>query len=274
MKVKKIRTKHVFILFITAFLVISCGENLFKNLSTQDTSDAIFEDALKLIDSQDYNDAIAKILSLPAEYQQNTEVREALAGAYAGQCGMNFVNLVTELGKSSTETFFKQLMNVYQTKDPVITGCLQSETIMKNFGSAAVRTADQNFFLLIYGFAKIGLFLRNFADTNKDGVTDATFNVCQDASISDTNVKELFIGLGLILENFSGITSQIANANAGTGITSITTLCTNAGLNCAITDVASVTDPTSDSFRDILNTNYLGIGSCALTDLAIVGCCP
>ncbi len=274
-------TKPSWTALITVFTLVfslSCGQNTFVDMSIKDSDAAIFEDALKLIDKQEYAEAITKLESLPSSYQSTTNVKEAMAGAYAGHCGMHFIQLVTELGKTTTATFFKQLMNVYQLNaSPTLASCLRAETLMKSFGTASERTADQNFFLLIYGFAKIGLYLRGLADTDQDGNKDGTFDVCATGSFSDNNVKEVFTGLGLILENFSGVTSQIANANAGTGVTSLTAICTallGSAAECAITDTASVDSDSVDAMRDLLNSDSLGIGSCNLTGGAIIGCCP
>lgn len=265
----------VLITILMLLISPSCGQNTFVDMSIKDSEDAVFEDALKLIDQQEYASAISKIESLPSSYQANTEVREALAGAYAGHCGMHFIQLVTALGGSTSATVFKQLMNVYQSNaTPTLSSCLRAENLMKSFGSASVRTPDQNFFLLIYGFAKIGLFLRGLADVDQDGNKDAGFNICSTGSLSDANVQEIFTGLGLILENFSGITSQIANANAGTGVTSISALCTTLGTNCAITETSSVDASMIDAMRDILNSDSIGIGTCNMTGVAMAGCCP
>ena len=263
------------ILGMFLFLSLSCGQNTYVDMAIKDSEDAVFEDALKLINRQEYAAAISKIQSLPTSYQANTEVREALAGAYAGHCGMHFIQLVTQLGETSSRTVFSQLMNVYRTNSsPPLASCLQAESLMKSFGNASVRTADQNFFMLIYGFAKIGLYLRSLADTDQDGTKDAGLNICDSNSLSDNNVKELFTGMGLILENFAGVTSQIANANAGTGITSISTLCTTLGTSCAITETTSVDGTMVGAMRDILNSDSIGIGSCNLTGVAMAGCCP
>jgi hypothetical protein len=274
MQRKKTLRCTCFALFLATYIITSCGENAFKSLAVKDSGDAIFEDALNLIDQQDYDTAITKILSLPSSYLSNTDVKEALAGAYAGKCGLHFLNLVTELGKTSATTFFMQLMTVYQTKTPQIASCLLSEDVMKSFGTVGQRTSDQNFFLLIYGFAKIGLFLRHFADADQNGATDATFDSCDATDISDANVRELFTGLGLMVENITGITTTIAGGNADDGLNAITALCTSFGVDCAITNTSSVTNDMVSTMRDLMKSNTIGIESCALVGAAMAGCCP
>lgn len=270
---RKLKTTCL-ILFLSTYIITSCGENMFKSMAIKDSNDAIFEDALKLMDEQDYDTAISKILSLPSSYQSNKDVKEALAGAYAGKCGLHFLSLVTELGTASASTFFKQLMNAYQTKSPLLANCIASENLMKSFGSVGARTSDQNFFLLIYGFAKIGLYLRFYADQDQNGTTDATFDSCDATDISDNEVKEVFTGLGLVIENISGLTATMSGGSASDGLDDITAICTGLGISCAITDTASVTPAMVATMRDLMKSDTIGIEGCALTGGAMAGCCP
>lgn len=273
---KKINLRFLLLLPVILCLSNSCGQNVFKDMSSKDTNQAIFADALKLMNEQNYDAAIAKLLTLPTSYQENVDVREALAGAYAGQCGLNFLNLVSTLTSSTSTPLFLQLMTAYTSTTPVLSGCLAAETIMKNFGSAVDRTADQNFFLLIYGFAKIGLYLREKLDPNDDGVAEIDPCDSSGSGISDADIQQIFTGLGLILENFSAVTSQIANANSGSAITSISALCSSllgSAAACAITDTSGITAGMIATMRDLLKSNSLGVGNCSSTGGAIATCC-
>lgn len=270
--------KHLrFVLAAALLFQVSCGDNLLGSLSNKDSDEALFHDALALMNKQDYEAAIEKILSTSEDFRSRPHVRNKLAGAYAGKCGLSSLfQFIQSLTGTTSDSSFEVLMKAFQSTNPSLSDCLTSEGIMKSFGNAAQRTSDQNLFFAIFGFAKIGLHLRNFADTDGNGTVDAGFDSCSNASISDAAIQQVFTGLGIALENMVTFLSSIASSQVGTEILDIQATC-DAALGagaCDITDTSLVTPPMIQAMRSFLKSSDFGIENCPLTGAAVLGCCP
>lgn len=258
-------------------MITSCGGNLYNDISTKDSAAALLEDAKNLLDSQDYSTAITKLLEMKNSHSQeylicNTEdgvrncPREVLAGAYAGRCGFNFLTFVGSLGNSSGAVF-KFLMNSFTDATVSPDDCYEAQKVIETIGTGTQLTSDQQIFMALLGMAKMGIYLRNDADTNQDGATDGTFDSCDSSKLSDAHVKQVITGLGLFL------TYSAALSTGGSATSDLTDLSGICGAACSITDPSSssLDSTVTDSFRDIIKSLQYGIESC---DPLLPTCCP
>lgn len=275
-------------LFIIAFLLCmttSCEEqpNLLGNLASTGGDAAIYEEARKKVDDREWDSAISMMtLELSATYQARSDVKETLAGAYAGKCGLEFVNLATSLANSnSVSQLYGFFMTAMKNKIVVPSACDSAQAVIESFGNSAARTADQNLFLTIVGMAKAGAWIRIKADQDLaglgNGTMDAGFNPCDNTAFPDQNVIQATVGLGLVLNNVTTISSRLA----GSTLNDINTFNANclAALqvldptvtSCDLTDVAFVTSKKA-LFRSLLNEgSTIGFGGC-VTDTAFTAC--
>ncbi len=269
--IKKIMTFWMVISFLST---VGCT-NIFKNGAKKDSDEAIFEDIQKSVDASDWDTALTQFNSLSASFKTRKQVIEAWAGAYAGKCGLNFLNYVDALTNASLAgtTFFKYIMAGFASTAVLPAYCDLAQTKMEEISAlASERSADENFFMAILGLVKIGTYLRSVADIDPaDGATDDAFNSCSTDSLSDANLNSIITGMGLVTANISAL----AALGISGGLTALNAEC---GGSCGITDPASVTALNRDIFRDILKTGSgnptlaSGIESCV--DPLVIPCCP
>lgn len=247
-------------------------------MAKKDSDEALFEDALKKIDTAEYGTAVEKILSTSAAFQAKTEVKEALAAAYAGKCGLDFATYSTALGSASLtgSTFFKYLMNTVKTISVSEADCKSAETAIKSIGATALeRSSGQNFFMAFLSMFKIGAYLKTSADTNADGEAD-NGDTC--ALLSDDQVTEVITGFSLLLENLTAVTSALSG-DASSTLTTLQAGCALMTPNpCSKIDASGVVAGDIDSMKDLLRTAVAnptlaaGIGDCV--DPTVAPCCP
>lgn len=275
------------LLIITSILCMttSCGNptNVLGGMASRDSDAAVYEEARKKLDDREWDAAITMMtVDLSATYQARTDVKETLAGAYAGKCGLEFVTFVAGLASSnSIAQLYGFFMSAMKNKIVVPAACDSAQTILESFGNAAARTADQNLFLTIIGMAKAGAWIRIKADQDNSGLgngtMDAGFNPCNNVSFPDENVIKATVGLGLVLNNVTSISSRIAgstlndintfNANCLVALQAIDPTVTT----CDLTDVAFVTSKKA-LFRSLLNEgSTIGFGGCT-TDTPFTAC--
>jgi hypothetical protein len=258
---------YLVISFFLSTMNLSCAGNFYKATAQKETSPALVEAARNALDLLDYDTAITSLLLLQTKDLTSymtckTDLgirncpRELLAGAYAGRCGFTLLPFSASIS-SSTGAVFKFLMNSFTSVNVVPADCYKAQQVMETF-TAAELTADQKLFLALLGMAKMGTYLRSSADTDKDGVTDATFDSCSTSKISDADVKQVITGMGLFITYSASLSST---GSATSSLTTISTLCTGLGINCSITDPnsSSITTSIVDTFRDLIKSTDYGV---------------
>lgn len=272
------------ILFFS-FVLLSCSGNSLSSFANKETDEAYFEDAQKLLNDGKYTLALEALAKLSAAYNERTDVRETLAGAYAGQCGMEFLSLVASITNSSGTplSFFMRLFQRTESARPL--SCNSAQTTMELFGNSTARTSDQNLFMFFLGISKIGLLLRSAADSNpNDGSMDSTFSSCANRSnLNDADVDVLITGFGLVFDNLAAVGASIAGSGAISALSTFQTTCqTITGIaNCAITSSSQINATTRTFFRELIMTSDFGIGSsCTVIQVGFPNgsggtfCCP
>lgn len=280
MSLKQVSVFKIALICLISLSMVSCGGNFLKNVSVKVTGETLLEDAKIALDDSDYTTAISKLETMRVDYNSTYMIcktedgvrtcpREILAGAYAGRCGMNFFTFVSSLS-SLSGAIFLSIMNAFTTIDVIPDDCWQAQSVMQSIPAAEL-TSDEKFFLAILGLAKIGVYLRYRADTDKNGTTDATYSSCTNSStngITDNDLRHVITGLGLFITYSSSVSSSIPTTN----LTAISVVC---GPGCTKTDPtdSTIDATTLDTFRDILKTSDYGVEA-TCTSATLPTCCP
>lgn len=281
--------KLLFTFLLSTFLASCTGNNAFTQFSNQTSDEAIYQEALKKIDQLAWQEAIDLIeTQMSAGYQQNTNVRESLMGAYAGKCGLSFVTLINGLS-TATGGIFSMALGAFGGVTVDTASCDSAVTILQSLGTSVQRTQNQNFYAAILGLAKLGVNLHNTLDQETsgagDGTVDAGWDSCPDPGAStagrltDAEVKKAITGVGLIFENVATLVTAMGTGNAGVNsLDAAKTECESlAGAgNCTITDEnsAAITPEMIRFFRRMISSSSLGLGTCDINDMATPSCCP
>ncbi len=100
--------------FLFIFLIAGCSGNIFDETAKTNTPAAIYYQAQLKMNDGDYNTAIALLQSLGPTYLSQRDVALVYASAYSGRCGLNFVNLITQLESvGSANTIFIYFMQLF-----------------------------------------------------------------------------------------------------------------------------------------------------------------
>jgi hypothetical protein len=270
------KAKIFFILIF--FTCVSCS-NLFMPATNKTTDKALLYEAKKLIDAQNYTEAITYLNQLTPEFIADNKIRITFASAYAGACGMEFITFFGNIKSGISGAFFKLFMNLFTNRTANYNYCKLAELKIKEIGvdaptrDVATGEKEANFFMAILAMAKAGALLRVKADIDNDGSKDAGFDVCtNDATtgLLSAEIDELITAFGLFIENIP----YLLGADSTASITGpITAVCPT----CLVTDISTITDPTTlqtirTFYRKLLESSSTGIGSC--TDNPLITCCP
>lgn len=271
--------------FLLSLTQLQCA-NFLEPMTPKDTNEAYLYSARKKIDAGKYLEAITDLNALETDFAANNEVRVIFASAYAGACGMEFIpffNNISSANITPPNTFFKFLRGSFIDKATTPSYCILAEGKLKEIGATgALRLAamhgskEVNMLMAILAMAKIGSVLRTTSDvdgTNSlgDGNTDASFNACTNNSsnITDDEVLEVATGFGLFIENLTSLLGSGSDAETalGTISTVLTAICDlTPSDKCVILDVSTLAPADKaelvDTYRDLLSTDTLGIGSC------------
>lgn len=280
--------KFLLIIFLSPFFSSCTGNNAFTQFSNQTTDEALYQEALKKIDQLAWAQAIDIIENqISAGYQQRTNVRESLMGAYAGKCGLSFVTLIDGLS-TATGGIFSMALGTFGGIVVDTASCDSAVQILQSFGTSTERTQNQNFYAAILGLAKLGVNLHATLDQETSGAGDGTVDVgwdsCQEPAtttllqLTDAEVKKAITGVGLIFENVATLVATMGAANAGvSSLDAAKTECESlAGAgNCTITDEnsAAITPEMIRFFRRMISSSSLGFGTCDINDMITPSCC-
>ncbi|MGZ3725864.1 MAG: hypothetical protein ACXWQQ_08685 [Pseudobdellovibrio sp.] len=253
--------KGIFLTIAAAFLFFSCSGNFLKDVSDKNSDDALIYDAQTAVNAQDYDTAINILtVKLSSSGQTRTDAREILASAYAGKCGLNFIDFTTGLSNATSGSAFVLASKPFVGVAVSSSYCLTSLQTLDLIGTTAQRTVNENAFASVVGMVLMGSATRLYTDNspvNGDGNQDAANISC---SLTDPQIDEIILGYGYMSQNFSALSSQIGSASS-TFSGSISTCQSVAGASCQITNAASIDSTIRDTMRDLLNTSQYGVGT-------------
>ena len=246
------------------FLILSgCSNNILSELADKNSDDALLFDARESVNAQDYQTAITIITTqMSAGAQQKTEAREVLSSAYAGKCGLNFINYTDGLAQATSGSAFSLVSSPFvgTAVDPA--SCLISLQTLDLIGTTATRTTHQNAFAAVVGMVLMGSATRLYTDDNPadgDGVEDAPDVSC---SLTDPQIDNVILGYAYLSQNFSALSSSTIGGSSSSTISDSIDVCSQfAGATCTNTDPAQITTQMRDTIKDLMNTTDYGIGS-------------
>lgn len=268
--------KTAIIILLLPGLMSCTGSNLFKDMSNKNTDQALFDDAQKKLDNGDYTGAINDIDATSISFQEQVNVQESLAGAYAARCGMIFLTFVTNLTSGGGSTFYKTALNGFVGLDTSnINDCLSARNIIQGLGNFSQRTNSENIFLAVLAIAIMGNRLRNDADKTPapygDGVVDASFN-CGPTQFPIADAATVIEAFSLLLENLTALTASI-----GTGSTAaLSTVASACGASCTNITFAGSSPAETDGAiivsRALVYMQSIGLGTCNNSNPAMCVC--
>ena len=276
---KRILPSTIFIA-VTLFSLLGCGQNILESFSKV-SDESLLVDARIHMDKYEWDLAIAKFTDMSAEFLATREIKFLHASAYAGKCGLDFMDFIEKLTSIGTEKLYAFLMGSFLGVTSAIESdaCIQAEVLIKSISSSASdRTVNENTFMAFIGFTKIGVILSRYADTDDDGSADAGFNSCSTVSIPDSDVKQIATGLAIALTSLAA-----PGVSLGEGqVTDLNSICGElTGLGptydfCSDTETTSITGDKLKAARTIIGEGQVvGIGSCAASPDSVSNCtCP
>ncbi len=262
-----------------------CSVNIFETFADKTTNEALYENALKLIREGDYTSAIAEIAKMKGAYPALPRVISLKASAFAGRCGLDFIGFAQTLaGIGATRLFPFLVDKVRGGTTTKIDDCETAENLIESIGAVAARSNDDNIFLVMVNFMKIGNILSLYADAPaQDGVGDVGFDACvvngsrTVGSFSDADARQLGSALTLAIEALTQVGSSI---NLGSGsLAAVSGACglLTGGLAaynfCAVTDPAAFTANQVKGIRSLVKEDSaVGLGTNCTGDLSACNC--
>ncbi len=245
------------------FFVMGC-DNILEETAKKDTREAVYYQAKKAMDSKDYDTAITLMLSLGPTFLAQRDVAAVYASAYSGRCGLDFVQLVSDLENvGASPSVLLYLMGIFPNgTDAKITDCVLAEGILKSFGNESARTDDENVLMGLSSLTKVGIVLNRYADSDNDGVADAGFDHCDATDLPDDAVGEIGTGIGLSLLSISAVASDLSS-DTFTAITDLCALDPSLNAFCTTTDKNNFTANEIKALRAVIGSTDFGIASCA-----------
>lgn len=285
--------KILSLILIPLALSSSSCTNFMEDFSSKDSDEAIYNDAVTLMNAQEWDAAIDKFEELSPGYASRSEVVENWAGTLAGKCGLRFFDVVTALGNGGQ--LLQAAMDSFTGKEVDTSACLAAQAKMEELGmTPSSRTTSQNFFMLILGLGKVGAFLHADADRNGtsnfgDGSMDAGFDACEqqrpsppfpaqtppamdnpDGQFSDNELNQIVTGFGMILTNFAAISASLSGTDAGQVLADLEAQCAAIVPNpCNVTDPNTVDAQTRFALATMIHSGpatteiQVGIGGCS-----------
>lgn len=235
--------KKLLIILMTCFATTSC--NLFEEMSSTDTDEAILYSARMSLAEGNWNLALSKFAQLSAATLAIPSVVIDKASAYSGRCGLDFFALVGAIqGMGATNLMDLLSDNFVVTTAANAADCKLAEDLLKSIanGEGVVSSERGQFLMAFSSLAKIGSILNFYSDTDDNGVVDAAWEPCNpvtgptDLPVNDVN--EIGTAIVLFYKNLRGTTY-------GAAITaSIDAVCTDPLINGSIYDFCDIIDTT------------------------------
>ncbi|MGE5086307.1 MAG: hypothetical protein ACM3MG_08425 [Bacillota bacterium] len=301
------RFKLLFSLILSLGLTTSCDKsNVLTEYSQTNSDEALYIDAKNKMDNLQWQAAIDIIeQSMSSGYRARRDVQNSLAGAYAGKCGVTFFDLISGLKNSPSPQIFPYFMGIFAGVTLDTPSCDTAIQIMQGIGTVAQRTSDEDLYLALLGLTRIGTTLSaKFDQSPSNGTIDSNSTVCNNNAsgaetdgwaaqfkaspfnfpsapaamthyVTDTEVKKIIVGLGLIFENAAALTTALGGGSnsALDGINSAKTACAsaigaitnNAVTTCEFISEASVPSSLVYAFRLMLRSDDFGFGGCSIS---------
>ncbi len=248
------------------------------DLSSRDSDQEYYSKAMDALNQEAFDQAITIVgTQISSTGQTWPKVRELLASAYAGKCGLNFINYTYALASQSSGSAMSTVMRpfVQLAADPP--SCRLALETIELIGPTETRTNNQNIFASVAGMVLMGAALRTYADTSPQlGDGSADINLCAD--FTDEQVDDIIIGFGFFSKNFAAVTSTLVGSYSISALGDVVTICNDAigAQSCSMTNPAEITPSVRIGFRNLVNTQEYGLGSFVTggNPLMVLNSCP
>lgn len=278
-------------LIVVALASTSCSVNILDPFAKDDTDFALFEEAKIELNKGSYSSAIELFGQMSSKFLSEDDVVAYHASAYAGRCGLDFLNFLNVIQDISSSRLFLILMSAFtggdtDTKDSQILDCDSAISIIEaKWPTVSDRDDDGNLLHSFVLFAKIGKTFARWADEDategNDGALDSDFDACDTADMADEDTREWGAAMMKMLSSLAAVSSVSVGSDS---ITAINDICTTlASAVPATADLCNKTDPddfTADEVKGLRTLmhegNDVGLGSCTNSPPTIAnGCvCP
>lgn len=181
------------VMLVLILLSVVTGCNVLEDFGNQNTDEARFVEAKKMINQGLYSEAILQFQAMSESFLSKPEVKSRYASAYAGRCGLDFISFVTSLKDMGSNRLFQFLMKGFPGATiEKIEDCVQAQDLLleiSEFGSS--RSIDENFLMTFVSFVKVGSVLATYADADHNGSPDAGFNSCDNTDLPEDFVRQI-----------------------------------------------------------------------------------
>lgn len=270
------KLKALYLLLAFALLT-SCTDNLYSEFADENDDKALLESVRRYISSGNYASATTTCSYLSAEYAASAEARYVCAAAYAGTCGLNFINFANELATFNPAgdyllQFFLSNLGVETAAQE--TACNTSQDLLEAIGTAAQRSTDANTLMVLLNFKKLDVAANVNADSNDDGAVDGGYDSC---AVSDT-VATTFGSALWELKESAGYTTIPGASDISTAITAACTALNGVDPNLNFCNAPDADTFTTDQLRGVRSmiregANNFGLADCGANP--VVACvCP
>lgn len=264
---------------LVALLFLSaCSQNILSQASSINDDEDYYDQALSELNIENYDNVVSIITTkMSSSVQAQIKVRELLASAYAGKCGLNFVSYTNALAEQTTGSAMQVMMGPFVGVDSDPASCRLALQTMELIGPTESRNTNQNLFTSIVGMVLLGTALRNAADVSPvqgDGTADV--NIC--TTVTDAQMDDVILGFGFFNKNFSAVSATTIGNYSDSSMSDAAAAC-NAGVGagvCQIIDPTLITPSIRDAYRDLTNTSDYGIGAVSTggNPMLIPAACP
>lgn len=269
---------------LSIFVCIGCSTNILESFADTQSDEALLFKAKMKINSGDYDLALTYFQSMSATFLSRRDVVGVQASAYAGKCGLNFLELVDGITNIGTARLFILLMTSFQsgTTDKR-DACIAAENLMQTISTSySSRSSDENLFLALVDLSKMGVIFNRVADSNNDGTTDGGFDACSAADFPDADVRQIGTAINLLRTSVNGVSGTTFGGFASNindvcdnwpgGMLASYNFCIDGSSN-PVFDGTSFTANQLKGIRSLVNeSDVVGLGSC--TGDIIACACP
>lgn len=205
--------KYIKICFFSglSFFLYSTGcSNVLSNFSNTEDDISLYYAAREYVRKALYTDALTSCALISPLYLAKPEVTDICASAYAGRCGFNLLDMVSDLDTYATtppaEKIFHWLILRYGgTTASSITDCGSAESLIRAQGAASLRTNDQNAFMVMLSLQTIYTVLNETADTDENNILDGGFDACAISAANAQVVGSAFWELDKSLDQLAAL---------------------------------------------------------------------
>lgn len=177
--------QFIYMLVWSSFIFIassSCSVNILQEFGESTTNEAYLEEAKVKIDLGLYQDAIDLFDLMTTEFLAERDVVVLHASAYAGLCGVNFLNFVNAIANMGATNLLPTLLNTMKAATATeYAACDAAEDlILAGLPVVTSRTDDENLFAAVVSLAKMGAILAEDSalDSDNNGTVQAAWSGC------------------------------------------------------------------------------------------------